>query len=127
MEINLLDTNVLIEILKGNQKTIDRVKDLNGILAISSISRMELYYGAFNKAEIEQIEKFTSLFEIIQINEAISLEATRLVKTFAKSHNLDIPDSLIAATTLLNNAGLLTYNIKDFRFITGLTLLHAPA
>ena len=123
MEMNLLDTNVLIEILKGNEKTIEQVKGLNGALCVSSISVMELYYGAFNKTEIKQIDKFVSLFEIIHISEPISSEATTLVKTYAKSHNLDIPDSLIAATALLNKHSLLTYNVKDFKFIGGLKLI----
>ncbi len=123
MEMNLLDTNVLIEILKGNEKTIEQVKGLNRALCVSSISVMELYYGAFNKTEIKQIDKFVSLFEIIHISEPISSEATTLVKTYAKSHNLDIPDSLIAATALLNKHSLLTYNVKDFKFIGGLKLI----
>jgi len=42
----LLDTNVLIEILKGNQNTIDKIQSFNKTLAISSITVMELYYGA---------------------------------------------------------------------------------
>ena len=121
--MNLLDTNVLIEILKGNEKTIEQIKGLHGALYVSSISVMELYYGAFNKTEIKQIDKFVSLFEIIHISEPISSEATTLVKTYAKSHNLDIPDSLIAATALLNKCSLLTYNVKDFRFIGGLKLI----
>jgi predicted nucleic acid-binding protein len=52
LEVILLDTNVLIEILKGNQKTIQQVESLNKTLFISSITVMELYYGALNKAEL---------------------------------------------------------------------------
>ncbi|MCH9739924.1 MAG: hypothetical protein K0U38_03660 [Epsilonproteobacteria bacterium] len=86
----VLDTNILIEILKDNPKT---------------------------------IEKVVSLFEIIEINEAISKQSTTLIKTYAKSHNLDIPDSLIGSTALILESPLFTYNVKDFRFIEGLELL----
>lgn len=33
-----------------------------------------------------------------------------------------LPDSIIAATCLENNLTLITYNVKDFRFIKGLKI-----
>ena len=119
----VLDTNVLIEILKDNQSTIEKVQSFNCPLAISSITVMELFYGALNKAEVKKLENFVALFEIININEAISNQSTTLIKTYAKSHNLDIPDGLIASTALVLEAPLFTYNLKDFRFIDGLELV----
>jgi len=119
----ILDTNVLIEILKDNQSTIQKVQSFNTPLAISSITVMELFYGALNKAEVKKLEKFVILFEIIDISEAISKQSTSLIKTYAKSHNLDIPDSLIGSTALVLDAPLFTYNLKDFRFIDGLELV----
>ena len=123
MEIILLDTNILIEILKGNEKTIQKIQSFSEELAISSISVMELYYGAINKTELNKLEKFTSLFKIVQINEKISKTAVQLVKSYAKSHNLDIPDSLIASTCLTNDYLLFTYNLKDFKYIDEMKLL----
>jgi predicted nucleic acid-binding protein len=35
---------------------------------------------------------------------------------------LQIPDALIAATALETNSELLTLNVKDFQFISGLSL-----
>jgi len=119
----VLDTNILIEILKGNDETIKKVESLTDSLSISSISVMELYYGALNKVELNKLEKFVSLFNIIHLNENISKSSTKLIKHYAKSHNLDIPDSLIASTVLENDATLLTYNVKDFKYIEGMKLL----
>jgi len=119
----ILDTNILIEILKGNDETIKKVEPLTDSLSISSISVMELYYGALNKVELNKLEKFVSLFHIIHLNENISKSSTKLIKHYAKSHNLDIPDSLIASTVLENDAVLLTYNLKDFKYIKGIKLL----
>jgi len=118
-----LDTNILIEILKGNMKTIERVQLFNSPLAISSITVMELFYGALNKAEVKKLEKFVTLFKTIDINSDISRESINLIKSYAKSHNLDIPDSLIASTALVFDIPLFTYNIRDFRFIRGLELI----
>ena len=121
MEV-ILDTNILIEILKNNQVTIELVQKFNTHY-ISVISAMELYYGAFNKTELNKLKKFVELFHIININEEISDLSKKLVFDYAKSHSLDIPDSLIAATAIINNINLLSYNKKDFKFINNLKLL----
>ena len=120
--MTLLDTNVLIEILKGNERTRQTVENLDDRLAISSISAMELFYGALNKAESKKLERFVSLFHILHINELISIQAMKLIQTYAKSHGLDIPDSLIAATATVHDCRLMTYNLKDFRYINGLEI-----
>jgi predicted nucleic acid-binding protein len=119
----ILDTNVLIEILKNNNKTIDKVENFNEEVAISSISSMELYYGAINKAEIIKLEKFISLFQTLHLTHEISIKSMLLIKLFAKSHNLTIPDSLIAATAIVFRYKLFTYNLKDFKFIDKLELI----
>ena len=123
MESVILDTNILIEILKGDAPTIQKVESFGCELCISSITAMELYYGARNKAEVKKLEKFISLFTLIYPNETVSKKAMALVKEYAKSHSLDIPDSIIAATTHVQQAALFTYNQKDFRFIEGLILV----
>jgi len=46
-----------------------------------------------------------------------------LTAQYAKSHSLDIPNSLIAATALENRSKLFTYNTNNFRFIAGLKIL----
>ena len=121
MEV-ILDTNILIEILKNNEETIELVQKFNTHY-ISVISAMELYYGAFNKTELNKLKKFVKLFHIININEEISDLSKKLVFDYAKSHSLNIPDSLIAATAIINNINLLSYNKKDFKFINNLKLL----
>jgi predicted nucleic acid-binding protein len=119
----LCDTNIIIEVLKGKQKTIELVEKI-GInqLTISSITEMELYFGAFNKTEMRLIQKYIRLLPIVHINNEISIKAVELIEKFATSHKLTIPDALIAATVINENYTLLTMNIKDFKFIPGLKL-----
>ena len=123
MEKIVLDTNILIEILKGNQDIVQKLESFDFTYAISSISAMELYYGAINKAELFKLQKFISLFEVLELDKEISKIATELIFEYSKSHNLDIPDSLIAATAIDKSLKLYTLNIKDFRYIEGLVLL----
>jgi len=56
------------------------------------------------------------------LHSLISETATHLIERHAKSHNLQIPDALIAATALETRSELLTLNVRDFRFIAGLSL-----
>ena len=123
MEKIVLDTNILIEILKGNKTIIKKLELLSTDFVISSITVMELYYGALNKAELFQLKKFISLFKVIEINENISSISTELIFQYAKSHNLAIPDSLIASTAISIDSELLTLNLKDFKYIDGLILV----
>jgi len=119
----LLDTNILIEVLKNNEEIVRLLNGMQEEFAISSITQMELYYGAFNKAEIRKLEKFFANFEIIYLNEEIARVATDLIKRYAKSHNLDIPDSLIAASAIVHNCTLFTLNKRDFWYIDNIKLL----
>ena len=53
MESIILDTNILIEILKNNKDTIKEVEKYD-IHYISEVTKMELFYGAINKKELEK-------------------------------------------------------------------------
>jgi hypothetical protein len=83
---------------------------------------MELFYGAFNKREVALIKKHTSSLSLLHITEDVSQKAVELIEKYGKSHNLALADALIAATAMVTDLKLLTYNLKDFRFISGLKL-----
>jgi tRNA(fMet)-specific endonuclease VapC len=119
----LCDTNVLIEAFKGNEKIIRKLEHL-GLenIGISSVTVMELYYGALNKRELNKIKKEINALTIVHFSNAISESALSLIENYGKSHGLQIPDAIIAATALSLEAKLLTLNIKDFHFINGISL-----
>lgn len=83
---------------------------------------MELYFGAFNKAELQQMKKYMQGIPVLHIATNISETAVSLIEQYAKSHTLNIPDALIAATAIENNFELLTLNVKDFKYISKLKL-----
>ncbi|HFC98794.1 MAG TPA: type II toxin-antitoxin system VapC family toxin [Thermosulfurimonas dismutans] len=118
----LCDTDVLIEILKGNEEIRAEFETLSDQIALSAITVMELYFGALNKRELYKIKRFVSGFEIFLVNEEVSQAGIRLIEKYAKSHGLRIPDALIAATALIFDLALWTLNVRDFRFIEGLKL-----
>ncbi len=114
----LLDTNILIDYFRGVEKSKAFIKSHGKAnLAISTVVAMELYLGCLNKIEYRNIEKELGGFFMIEVNEKISRIALRLSQQFALSHQMAIPDTLIAATALVYDLELITYNLKDFRFI----------
>jgi len=96
--MTVLDTNVLIEILKNNQQAIKQVENIKKKLCVPFISAMELIYGARDKVELKKLQRFLGLFRILRIDQSTLKLSLELVLQYSKSHTLDIPDSLIAAT-----------------------------
>jgi predicted nucleic acid-binding protein len=114
----LLDTCILIDYLRGNQSIYDLlVNDEKVNLYMSTITMMELMLGALNKKEIRYIQKAFTKIEIIYIDDEISKLAEELIINYTKSHNLQIDDALIAATSIKKGMKLITYNISDFHYI----------
>lgn len=121
--IILCDTNILIEFYKNNQDIVARLQDIGGNnIAISAVTAGELLFGALNKKEVLSIKKDIEHLVLFHINDLISHKFIELMLQYSKSHGLTIPDALIAATALVNKVSLYTLNVKDFKFISGLTL-----
>jgi predicted nucleic acid-binding protein len=119
----ILDTCILIDYLRGESGVYDLfVKDESIKLSMSTITMMELMLGALNKREVNYIQKAFKKIGIIYINEDISKMAENLIIKYSKSHNLQIDDALIAATSIKMDAKLITYNISDFRYIPDVQL-----
>jgi len=115
----LCDTNILIEIYKGNNHIIETVKHIGQEnVAVSDITCAELLYGARNKVELNVIRKDLNKLIILPVQLNISRLSVELVEKYCLSHKLALPDAFIAATAIYHEIELYTLNIKDFVFIT---------
>jgi len=116
-----LDTNILIEYLKGNKSLIEpyRMEEL----FISDIVVMELYQGAKNKSDLNFIAKEIAVFKILKTNDEIIKLATALVKEYNLSHNMKMMDAIIASTVLVYDIKLMSLNRKDFIYLEGIELV----
>ncbi len=92
---------------------------------LSAVTKMELMVGATNKKDMKTITKKLTRFNIALIYNEITLTAFDLLHTYKLSHGFSLPDSIIAATALVADLELFTYNLKDFTFIVQLKL-YAP-
>lgn len=114
----LCDTNILIEVYRGNNSIIEKLKRVGQHnLAISDVTSAELLFGARNKTELKIIKSDISKLVELPINEDISRLAVKLVEKYSLSHNLNLPDALIASTSLVYDLKLFTLNLKDFKYL----------
>ena len=119
----LCDTDIFIEAFKNNTLATGSLRRIGfKNIALSAITLMELYFGALNKRELAKIKSRLQKLEIINLDQKITETAINMIERYAKSHGLHIPDALIAATAICGGMQLLTYNVKDFKFVEGIRL-----
>lgn len=125
MSGNLIDTNIIIKLLNGDQKTIDIFDSLENI-KISSITAGELYYGAQKSSRVDEnlklFNEFLSEFTMLEVDEKVSQVYGELKSGLVKI-GINVPenDIWIASTAVCNNLTLVTYD-DHFKNINGLDL-----
>lgn len=125
MARTIVDTDILIDFGRADQKAESCLKALQQktVLAISSVTYMELIVGCRNKTDLRGLQKFIKALQILPVTDEISDCASELLILYNLSHNLLIPDALIAATALIHDEEFVTKNQRDFRFVGRLRLL----
>ncbi len=119
----LCDTNIIIEFYKENPVIVDSLKSIGQeAIAVSIVTSGELIYGALNKRELTRIKKDLSYLKVLDIGRQVCDQFIELMTNYSLSHNLSVPDGLIAATSIAHDIPLYTLNKKDFKYIDGLKL-----
>ena len=119
----LCDTDIFVEALKNNKSVTDLLGHIGfQNIALSAITLMELYFGALNKRELGKIKSRMQRLEIVNLDNEITETAINMIEKYSKNHGIHIPDALIASTSICSGMELLTYNVKDFKFIEGIKL-----
>ena len=113
-----LDTCVLIDYSK-EKINIDLSKDF----CISSIVKLEFKAGVLNKRELKKINRILSQVQLLDMDQSILNLSDILIEKYALSHGMGIYDAIIAATCLIYDLPLWTYNRKDFKYIEALQLI----
>lgn len=119
----ICDTNVLIQHFKNDSATIEEMKKIGSEnVLLPSVVLMEIFQGMTSKSELLKVKKKLSNYNILHFNEQTSFKAMNLVEKFNLSHNLQMPDAIIGAMSIVYDLPLFTYNIKDFRYLPKLKL-----
>jgi len=117
----LLDTDVMIDVSRGNEDAASYV-DALGDAVISIITAQELIVGARDKRDLAAIDSLISTYPIEHLDDAIGMIAYDLLKRYAKSDGLRTFDALIAATAMARQLMLVTRNRRHFAMIEGLQI-----
>jgi len=116
----LLDTDVLIDFLRGYDKAVDFVTANSHRIILSSIVVAELYAGVKGSAELSALDNFISLFTVVHVTVEVARAGGLYKRDYAKSHGVGLADAIIAATCESENAGLKTLNVKHYPMIKGI-------
>lgn len=119
----LIDTDVLIDYLRGIPSAIDYLEARDEPQALSAITVAELYAGVRDGEERKALAAFIGAFEIIPLDLAIAQKGGLLRRDYGKSHGTGLADALIAATAEQQQAVLVTLNKKHFPMLPD---LHVP-
>jgi len=124
----LLDTNVLIDLLRGDQ---DIIKNLQTVTidecCITDITAYELFYGAYkSKDPQEAVSKIYELIHSIPILATLNYmqEAARQKSILATNGNLiEDFDIIIGSAALINNLTLVSGNLKHMERLNSLDVI----
>ena len=122
----LIDSDVPIDISRGNPAARDYIDNLPEGWAISQISALELIVGARNNRDLSDLDAFLSAYVIVPLRGSVGSRAYELLKRYAKSHGLHVFDSLLAAIAIEEGLTLVTRNRRHFEMIDGLNLEVPP-
>ena len=117
----LCDTNILIDLYRGNQKIVSSLKQIGEEnIAISDITTAEIFFAARDRKDLIFLEKQLQQIAKLAVNESTSKLAVELIIKYSLSDRLSLADAFIASTAIQYDFPLFT--LKDFRYIDGLQL-----
>ncbi|MEM2131413.1 MAG: type II toxin-antitoxin system VapC family toxin [Candidatus Woesearchaeota archaeon] len=125
-----MDTNILIDLLRGKKEIVEKTKKLKDYyidISITEITLFELYKGVFltnNPNEIiQKIEDLIKNIEILKTNKQAYLIFGKTYSELRKKGNLiEDFDLIIASICIANNKTLITKNKAHFEKISSLKL-----
>lgn len=124
----IMDTDIVIEVLRGNEIVIQKIKNLpiDTIITITGLTVYELYKGIYimgDRQKEQEVMDFIELVDVLQLNTAVEKKAGEVYANLKKrGEQINDADILIAAIVLKNNGVLITNNTKHFKRIENLKI-----
>ncbi|OGX39420.1 MAG: hypothetical protein A3C53_06870 [Omnitrophica WOR_2 bacterium RIFCSPHIGHO2_02_FULL_68_15] len=116
----LVDSDVLIWVLRGRRETVEVVSRLAAEggepLACSALNILEIWSGA-KPSETHRTSVLLDALEVVPVDRVVARLAAELLQAAPHpSLPRDWADAVIAATALHHRLTLLTYNRKDYPY-----------
>lgn len=121
----LFDTDICIEILRGNSSLIEHRRSIDSDVAVSFMTVAELFYGVHKSSNVagnqSVVEAFLITVHVIESDRQICRRFGELKAGLAERGTIVADaDLLIAATALERCRSLVTGNVRHFEMIEGL-------
>ncbi|MEO6294326.1 MAG: type II toxin-antitoxin system VapC family toxin [Candidatus Limnocylindria bacterium] len=121
----VLDTTVLIDLLRGNAAALGYLRSLTEVPACSEVTRVEVMRGIRHR-EREATEALMRSVRWIGVDEQVARRAGGLGRIWRRSHLIATADLIIAATAQELSADLATSNTRHFPMFAGLEPPYEP-
>lgn len=124
MEKILIDTDVIIDFLRGYEKRTKNtfLKIQNGQIkaTVSLVSIIELYSGedTENKKKLELLEQLLSYFDVYTPD----IFCAKVAGSIRRKYKLSLADAIISASCQIQKIALFTFNTKHFKNISEIEL-----
>jgi predicted nucleic acid-binding protein len=112
--MHLLDTSVLVPILRKDEAALAWFEENAGDPRMSVVSLTELYLGVRRQREERDLAELERRVRPLPVDRDIAVRAGIFVRHYGPSHSVEIPDALIAATAEHHGLRLATLNTKHF-------------
>jgi len=109
----LVDTDILIDYLRGTQESVRYLEELDVDLKLSVVNVTELFAGVRDN-EHEAVQDLLDCFEIVPLDQSLAKRGGLMRRDFGKSHGVGLADAIIAATAEKLGCTLATLNRKHF-------------
>jgi predicted nucleic acid-binding protein len=110
----LLDTELLVEHLRGKKEARAYIDGLDGDRLVSVVTVAELFVGVHNPEEEQTVTRFLNAFDILPLTAEIARQGGLWRRAYRQSHGTGLADALIAATAVAENAVMVTFNTRHF-------------
>lgn len=115
--MRLLDTSVAVDHLRGHQpatRLLEDLLDAQEALLSSELVRFELLAGV-RAADESAVQRFLEAIDWVPVTEPVARQAAAYARAFRARHSgIDDIDYLVAATSTVLAAPLLTTNVRHF-------------
>ncbi len=116
----VLDTSVLIDVLRGSQAAAAWLGGLDELPVCSEVTRAEVLRG-MRSPERARTERLLDVVRWAPVDQATSRRAGELGRRHRRSHRgIGVADLLIAATAIVHDAELATGNVRHYPMFPGL-------
>ena len=116
----LVDTDVLIDFLRGSGQAVAFVEKYTPQIVLSPIVVAELYAGVKGSQELAVLGNFVALFRVVPVTSEIAKIGGLYRRDFGKSHGVGLADAILAATAVKEDAQLKTLTVKHYPMFKGL-------